>query len=67
MGLYDNYPMGTYSGDPDAPWNEPDGETEETGGDEWPPMDGGRLRELYARVLERGREVRDDSLQVPTP
>lgn len=63
MGLYDNYPMGTYAGDPDAPWNEPDVE-EEASGDEWPHVDGGRLREIYARVLDRGREVRDDSLQV---
>ena len=64
MGLYDNYPMGTYAGDPDAPWNEPDGDVFEECGNEWQPMDGERLRELYARVLERGRGARDDAVQV---
>lgn len=68
MSYYDNYPMGTYAGDPDAPWNRPDDddgpEYDADGYDEGGHFDATRVRRMYASVLERGREVRDDSLQV---
>ena len=55
---YSNYPMGTWSGDPRAPWNQDD-DYEEYG--DWgvepeeseEPREPGRLRELYEKLVRR--------------
>lgn len=69
MSYYDNYPMGTYAGDPDAPWNQQDEDDwfDADGYDDGGHFDAARVRRIYERVLERGREARDDAVQVPTP
>lgn len=59
---YSNYPMGTWAGDPCAPWNQPDDDYDEYGdwdeeseesddGEE--PREPGRLRELYEKLVRR--------------
>lgn len=56
-----NMPLGTYEGDPRAPWNQPDGYDEEDfeydadGYDDGGHFDPTRVRRIYAELMDRAR------------
>ena len=58
---YSNYPMGTWSGDPRAPWNQDDdfdeyGDWDEEPDEDEEPAEPGRARRLYDALMRRCRK-----------
>lgn len=57
----DNYPMGTWGGDPRAPWNRPDPEDEEQYGEAWDDLDE-EEREIDWKVGRKLKEIMKEAL-----